>query len=182
MPSHKNLAEGNIHVINDADYATITALESATPGSSDIGKVHMVSESDFKSYFAVISNSSPRYALIETSIYATLTTANATPTTVAAITLNDEQVYIIEATLMGQVGGSAANAKVVSKRFVYYRTSGGNATSLGTDDIFSHDSGGSWSGTNLTASVSTDTVNLQATGIAATSIDWKLFINIKKSF
>lgn len=182
MPSHLNLAEGNIHVINNEDHADMTAMEAASPGVSDIGKVHMVSESDFKSFFGIISNSNPRIVKFRTEIYTTTETTDATATTAYAITLNDEETYIIEARVMAQVAGDASNQIVIGKRFVYYRTSGGNATSLGSDDLFSHDSGGSWSGLTLTASVSTSTVNLQVTGIAATTIEWKLFVEIRKSF
>jgi len=182
MPKHSAVVEGSNHIINDADHADIATLEVATPGASDIGKVHMVSHADYNSYWAVISSTAPRFARINTEIYNTVTTVNATPTTITSITLNDEETYIFEVRLIGQVGGDASDNTVIGKRFVYYRTSAGSATSLGSDDMFSHDSGGSWAATDLTVSVSTSTVSFQVTGIAATSIDWKIFVDVRKSF
>lgn len=182
MPTHKSLAEGNIHVINDADHADIATLEAATPGTSDIGKVHMVSESDFKSLWGIMSNSNPRFARIRTEYYGMQQTSDATPTSAIAFTLNDEQTYIFEVTALAQTAGDASGGFVIGKRFVYYRTSAGSATSMGSDDLFSHDHGTGWSALDLTASVSTSTVAFQVTGKAATSIEWKVFVDIKKAF
>jgi len=182
MPKHSAVVEGSNHIINDADHADIATLEAATPGTSDIGKVHMVSEGDYKSYWAVIDSNNPRFALIGTEVYTAAQTNNATPTTVSFIVLNDEGTYMFEVKVMGQVAGDASDNTVIGKRFVYYRTGAGNATSLGSDDMFSHDSGGSWAATDLTVSVSTSTVSFQVTGIAATTIDWKCFVSIKKCF
>lgn len=103
--------------------------------------------------------------------FQTVQTTDNTVTVIETITLDDEAVYVIEATLLGI---ESDNSNRAAYRIVgsFYRTGAGSATQIGsTTVIFSEETAPSWTGATFT--VSGNDVRVNAQGAAATTINWQ---------
>lgn len=179
---HRSLEEGQNHKIQDFLYTSQTDLEAASFAATDIGKVARVSEADWNTYWIIINNTGPVLGFIDSSGFYTTQTTNATETSVATISLNDEESYFITVKAICQLSSAATDQAVLTKSALYYRTSAGNATlegSIATDKSIKS-SGFGTIDTGFT--VSGSDIDIEVQGVAATTINWKVFINIIKAF
>ena len=99
----------------------------------------------------------------------TVTTTNATQTTIDSRTLADATVFLIRASILAvQSGGSNRGGGEIEA--LVYRTGGGNATIQGPiTDIHRTGSVGAW---GFTFTVSGNDIRGSVTGVAATTIKW----------
>lgn len=100
----------------------------------------------------------------------TVTTADATVTTLWIMTLDDETAYLIETEVLTQKTDGSARA-MYWKRALVYRDAAGNALILGaTQDIAPDiESVGGW---DCTIDVSGQSARVRVTGAAATDLIW----------
>lgn len=105
----------------------------------------------------------------------TATTANATPTNIQTIDLPDNSIGSIELTILATTP-SGANSLTGKKIFQYQKVSGVLAFNSSTpvSDF------GLWTGTapTWTGQSSSNVFFVQATGVAATTINWKVFYRV----
>ena len=101
----------------------------------------------------------------------TVTTTDATQTVVDSFTIDDEESYLVQISIVAtQSGGSNRGAAI--KSALVYRTGGGIAIIQGTVvTTFSQGSDGAWL---LDITVSGNDVRASVTGVAATTITWKV--------
>lgn len=179
---HPDLAEGQIHKVNNFSDSDITGLEARTFAAGDIGKVVKVSESDFNSYWLVVDNSGPIIAHIEAPYYYHLQTADATVTTIATLPINDEESYLVRAKAICQVDGTNSDRATITKSGFFYRTGGGNIVQEGSTTTGTNIKSSGFSGVDISFSISGTNLLVRVTGKAATDINWKVFINRNKTF
>lgn len=109
--------------------------------------------------------------------HATLTTTDATVTTLWSHTLADECTYYVKATIMGQSSDT-------SQRFAYertclaYRDGGGVATIQGQATPVTIESTGTM---DATFDTSANDLRLRVTGIAGTTLRWRAHVEVTKS-
>ncbi len=111
---------------------------------------------------------------------ATVSTTNATPTTIMTIPIQTGSVYFVQFSTDGNSGsGSAACA---FQQVVLIRNPSGTAVIAdgGTQNIFTPMQDSSLGTTSVTASVSGTNLIIQVTGVASTNINWKTSITIRK--
>ena len=105
----------------------------------------------------------------------TVQTTDNTVTTITTLHVDDEAVYVIEATVLGI---ESDNSERASYRIVgsFYRTGGGNATQINsTEIIFGHETDSSWTGATFT--VSGENILVQVQGASSTTINWECVEN-----
>jgi hypothetical protein len=99
-------------------------------------------------------------------------TSNATPATLTTYTIPDNSVGVIEVTM--SAAETDASAGITGKKIVRYRKAGGtitlgSITSILADEVDAGASGATW-----TIDDASNNVIIQVTGVAATSIEWKV--------
>lgn len=100
---------------------------------------------------------------------ATVQTTDTTETTLDSFTLVDETVVEVFAWIMGLVnGGNAAGYRVTA---VAKRVAAGGAALIGGVEVFLREDDGNWA---ATLDVSGNDVRVRVTGVAATTIDWRV--------
>lgn len=180
---HKDQIVGDIHIINNFTYTDIASLEVANSFvSSDIGKVAIITEGDFKQFFVLLDHNGPVWQALDSGLYAFAQTTNTTPLTVHTLTLNDEETYVIRATAVCQLDSASTDQSYIVRHAMFYRTGAGIATIEGasTEEDAIRSSG--FTDTDILFTVSTNDVLIQVLGIAATTINWKVWIEFKKAF
>lgn len=115
----------------------------------------------------------------ETANSSTVTTTDATQTTVATLTLLDENTYHVKALVVGvqSTGGGRASYEIDC---TVYRTGAGSATLQGSvTSVHANESDTNW---DATFTVSGNDLRVSVTGVAATTVKWDCtLISINRS-
>lgn len=99
-----------------------------------------------------------------------VTTTDATQTTVDSFTIDDEETYLIQVSIVATESGGGNRGGAIKSALVY-RTGGGSATIQGAVETnIARGSDGAWL---LDITVSGNDVRASVTGVAATTITWK---------
>lgn len=169
---HGSLGEAENHQIHDAEYATRAAREAATYVAEDIGKV--VRQTDEDSYY-LVKSITPTFLRIDRGESILTSTTDDTTTELWSYTMGDNSAIYIEAIVTGmETDGSNRNVYKIAGAF--YRD-GGNVTQQGsTATIFSEESDATWGAVEF--NISTNDIEVQATGKAATNISWNSRVTI----
>lgn len=103
------------------------------------------------------------------AVSGTVTTTDATPTTLISLALDDNTVYLVEGYVVARRTDAADRAGYY-RNVVAYREAAGAATLQGTvDTSFTRESDATWDSTII---VSGNNLILQVTGRAGRTIDW----------
>lgn len=103
-------------------------------------------------------------------VVSTVTTTDATVTTLATITIADDTVVKIEVDAVARRTDAAARAGY-RRAVLVFREAAGSATIQGpVDSDFTRESTGAW---NLTIDVTGNDARIRVTGVASQTINWK---------
>jgi hypothetical protein len=102
-------------------------------------------------------------------------TTAAGPTTALTLTLPDESAYMVELRAVG-MQSDGSNRAMYHREALVYRDGGGATLQGAVQDLGTPvESDANW---NATIAVSGNTITIPLTGVAATTINWKLSINV----
>jgi len=158
------------HTFNETTVGSLTQVDFEDGGSAlvatatklDVGDAYKNIREDvvgFVSEFPLRNN------------FGTVQTTDNTVTTIDTILLDDEAVYVVEATVLG-IESDDSNRAAYRVLGVFYRTGAGSATQIGsTDNVFVKETAASWTGATLSVSGSNVLVRVQ--GAASTTINWQ---------
>lgn len=105
-----------------------------------------------------------------TNTTGTVTTTNVTPTLIETIATVDGTVYYVTTLVAAK---STTNGAGYTVKRAYRRGTGvATLTAISIDDIVSHETDTTWS-VNTNANTTTGNIEIQVTGVAATTINWK---------
>lgn len=106
---------------------------------------------------------------------ATISTTDATPTTIFTIPITDETAGVLEITIVGRE--AATGGVITGTKFVRFAKDGGTLT-LGTPTaVLVDEATGALSTATWAISTSANNVIVQVTGVAATNANWKVSVN-----
>ncbi len=110
---------------------------------------------------------------------ATVTTTDATVTDLATVAVDEDEMVMVEASVVGRKSdGSAFYAGKISQSF--YRNTAGDVTSLGGASISDEVNDSSWGGIDLAADTVNQTVDLTCEGLGATTIKWVATLKVTR--
>lgn len=102
-----------------------------------------------------------------------VTTVDATPTDCGTVAIAEDELISVEATIIGRQSDGSARAMFVVKG-LFYRNAGGSVTQQGsTSVIFEEKSEATWGDIDLVANLGSQTIGINVTGKAATTIKWQ---------
>lgn len=103
----------------------------------------------------------------------TVQTTDATQTTIDSFTLDDEETYLVQISVVGTKSDGSERCGAI-KQAVLYRDGGGNATIQGVVHVTLEEySDSNW---DIDITVSGNDVRASVTGLAATTVNWKCSI------
>lgn len=105
---------------------------------------------------------------------ATVTTANATPTTILTYTPIDGATTYLRVYVAGKNGTTVGCA---FQRGVTFRRNGNTVTQIGSVVQVGTMQDAALNTTTVTFTTGTGTIIIQVTGVAATTIDWQVFVD-----
>jgi hypothetical protein len=117
--------------------------------------------------------------LIAGQLSSTTTTTDASNTVAHSVAVAQNEVWAVEATVVGRKTSGADRIMAVVKG-LFYRN-GANVTQQGSTSVpFEEQSDATWGGVDLIANTSSQSVDVQVTGKAATTINWKVSVRAIK--
>jgi len=175
MGQHKSALIGDIHIIHNAEYDTLVAMQAVSYTSADIGKVVRIPTEGGIDRFYIVNATTPTFSLIPSIELAEVTTSNATETNLYELTTVDDYVYHVEAVVIGTVNAGGNAATYVRK--AGFKNDSGTLSIIGSttsDHTAENDS-------NWDVQIETDggtAIQVNVTGVAATVINWTGYITI----
>lgn len=172
MPNHKNASLGQRHPIHDKDYTGLSDAQGATWDAADIGKSFRIT--DEPNYY-IIKTSGGEFLCLDAGDVQTVSTTDATETSIGTYTTADDYVYHVEAEVLGTVngGGNAATYKLIAS----FKNDSGTLSQIGsTTTVHSAEDAAGW---DATIDSSGTDIRVRVTGVAATNIDWRADTKIK---
>ena len=160
-----------VEFVSTASSCTLTGNNAATC-SADLIKWTAIGTSNLETI--IIKNNTAA----KNKFPFTVTTSDATPTTVYAFALSDEKSYIIHAKVHAQ-NAAGSNRAYYEYKGLYYRDAGGGATLQGSVvTIAAIESDAAW---GCALAVSSNSVNLNVTGAAGIGIEWMFDVEVTEN-
>ena len=171
MGKHSEAALGAVHKIHNYEYASLAAAQAATWSASDVGKVFRIT--DEPNYY-IIKTSGGEFMQIDLYDVNTISTTDATETTIATYETANDYVYYVESIVIGTVnGGGDAGAYRVEAAF---KNDSGTLSQIGVNTNVDKENNSSW---DVELDSSGSNIIQKVTGAAATNIDWISYTTIK---